>query len=406
MPSLEQIRRQYPSLATGFAYLENAGGSQVPRIVADSLRHYMLHTYVQLGAGYELSQRAGQPVEQAHAFINMMMNGQEQGAVAFGASTSTLLRMLADCYAETLQSGDEIVVAEIGHEANVGPWVRLKKHGAKIVWWRVNPSDASVSLEELESLINERTRIVAVPHVSNLLGEILDVKSIAAMAHRVGARVVVDGVAYAPHRAIDVAEWDVDWYVFSTYKVYGPHMGALYGKREAFLELTGPNHYFIPRDSIPYKFELGSSNYESCAGLVGLSHYFKFLADRDADEPLDRRAIVDAFDLMQQLEQPLQSRLIEYLLSKPQVRIIGPAHAGESRVGTISFVHKKKRASEIVAEVDKHPIGIRHGHMYAHRLCLALGINDPEEGVVRVSFVHYNSPEEIERLIEVLNRVI
>lgn len=402
---LELIRRQYPALAGGFVYLENAGGSQMPRIVADSMRHYMLHTYVQLGAGYEISKKATATVDEAHAFMNRLMNGEDTGAVAFGSSTSTLCRMLADCYAEKLQSGDEIIVSEIGHEANVGPWVRLAKHGIKIKWWRLDPGSMTTPIAGLESLLTDRTKILAFPHVSNLLGEILDVKAITSMAHRFGARVVVDGVAYAPHRAIDVQDWDVDWYAFSAYKVYGPHMGILYGKREAFLELEGPNHFFISRDEIPYKFELGSANYESCAGIMGLSHYFKLLAGQDAESSLDRATVTKAYEVMTACEAPLQERLIRYLLTKPQVKITGPSHWQSSRVGTVSFVHQSLRSASIVQVVDEHHIGIRNGHMYAYRLCESLGL-EPEDGVVRVSFVHYNTLEEIERLIEVFETLL
>jgi cysteine desulfurase family protein (TIGR01976 family) len=403
--NIDLIRRQYPALASGFAYLENAGGSQMPRIVADSMRHYMLHTFVQLGAGYEVSRKATATVDEAHAFMNLFVNGQQTGEVAFGSSTSTLCRMLADCYAEILQPGDEVIVSEIGHEANVGPWVRLEKHGIKIKWWRLDPESMTTPLGGLEPLLTEKTKIVAFPHVSNLLGEILDVKAITALAHRVGARVIVDGVAYAPHRAIDVQDWDVDWYAFSAYKVYGPHMGVLYGKRKAFLELTGPNHFFISHDEIPYKFELGSANYESCAGVVGLSHYFKLLAGQDAEVSPDRTTITKAYEVMAACEAPLQERMISDLLTKPQVRIMGPSHWQSSRVGTVSFVHQSLSSASIVRIVDEHNIGIRNGNMYAYRLCEALGL-EPEDGVVRVSFVHYNTLEEIERLIRVLDSVL
>lgn len=402
---IDLIRSQYPALASGFAYLENAGGSQMPRIVADSMRHYMLHTFVQLGAGYEISKKATAVVDDAHAFMNMFVNGENTGAVAFGSSTSTLCRMLADCYAEVLKPGDEIIVSEMGHEANVGPWVRLEKYGMKIRWWRLDPEEMITPITRLEQLLTERTQIVAFPHVSNLLGEVLNVKAITSLAHRFGARVVVDGVAYAPHRAIDVQDWDVDWYAFSAYKVYGPHMGILYGKREAFAELTGPNHFFIPRDEIPYKFELGSANYESCAGIMGLSHYFKLLSGQGADAPADRKTITAAYEFMTACEAPLQERMVRYLLTKPQVKIAGPAHWQPTRVGTIGFIHRSLSSAAIVKEVDKHNIGIRNGNMYAYRLCESLGL-EPEDGVVRVSFVHYNILEEIERLIGILDRLL
>jgi cysteine desulfurase family protein (TIGR01976 family) len=400
----ERIRAQFPALAGDTVYLENAGGSQVPAVVADSIREYMLTSYVQLGAGYPLSLRATEIVNEAHEFVRLMMNGKD-GEVVLGSSTSALLQMLAGCYAQVLKPGAEIVVAQTGHEANIGPWKKLDRLGFELRWWEMDPSTCSCPLSELEKLLTDRTALVAFPHVSNLLGEIVDIEGITSLAHRAGARVVVDGVAYAPHRAIDVSAWDVDWYAYSTYKVYGPHMAALWGRRHALAELTGPNHFFVADDDLPYKFEVGGANHEGCAGIRGLRDYLAFLVEETDPASLDRPAIERAFEIITACELPLQARLIEYLRSRDDVRIVGPKDDGASRVGTISFVHSSKSSAEITAAVDRSGIGIRHGHMYAYHLCEAAGL-DPEDGVVRTSLVHYNTPEEIERLIEVFDTVL
>lgn len=222
-----------------------------------------------------------------------------------------------------------------------------------------------------------------------------------AAAHAVGARVVVDGVAYAPHRAVDVQAWDVDWYGYSAYKVYGPHIGVLYGSHAAFAELEGPNFYFIPKAEVPYKFELGGVAHESCAGLVALRQYLQFLSGRDA---YDRQTVVDAFEVMEACERPLQERLVQYLDEHPRVRLLGTRDTGHGRVATVSFVHESTTSAAISQVANAQHIGIRFGHMYAPRLATALGV-EPVDGVVRVSCVHYNSPAEIERLIEVLDPV-
>jgi selenocysteine lyase/cysteine desulfurase len=269
----------------------------------------------------------------------------------------------------------------------------------------MDPSTFSCPLSELDNLLSDRTALVAFPHVSNLLGEIVDVHAVTALARSAGARVVVDGVAYAPHRAMDVSAWDVDWYAYSTYKVYGPHMAALWGRGDAIAELPGPNHFFVADDDLPYKFEIGGPSHEGCAGISGLRDYLAFLADADDPDALDRPAIEKAFDVMTACELPLQAKLIEYLASRDDVRIIGPTDQGPSRVGTVSFVHRSKSSAEITAAVDRSGIGIRHGHMYAYHLCEAVGL-EPDDGVVRTSLVHYNTPEEIERLIEVFDRVL
>jgi cysteine desulfurase family protein (TIGR01976 family) len=400
----ERIRAQFPALAGDTVYLENAGGSQVPVVVADSIRDYMLSSYVQLGAGYPLSQRATELVDEAHDFVRLMMNGKD-GEVVLGPSTSALLQMLAGCYAQALKPGSEIVVAQTGHEANVGPWKMLARLGFELRWWEMDPTTHQCPLSDLESLLSDRTALVAFPHVSNLLGEIVDIESITSLAHAAGARVVVDGVAYAPHRTMDVSAWNVDWYAYSTYKVYGPHMAALWGRRDALAELTGPNHFFVPDDEVPYKFEVGGPNHEGCAGIRGLRDYLAFLVGLEDPQELDRPAVEKAFEIMTACELPLQARLIEYLRSSDDVRIIGPSDDGDSRVGTISFVHGSKSSAEITAAVDRSGIGIRHGHMYAYHLCEAAGL-EPEDGVVRTSLVHYNTLEEIERLIEVFDAVL
>ena len=401
---IQTIRAQFPALDRDLAFLENAGGSQVPAIVADAVRDYMLDSYVQLGAGYALSDLATKTVDDAHAWIERFMNAGTSGRVVLGPSCTALCNMLAAAYEPLIEPDDEIVIATCGHEANIGPWVRLaKKTGCNIVWW--NPDDRESSpttVAKLEKLLTTKSKLVILPHVSNLLGEIIDVAAVTQVAHAIGAKVVVDGVAYAPHRAIDCERWQVDWYLYSTYKVYGPHMAAMYGSHDALSEVTGPNHFFIDDDDVPYKFEPGGVSHEGCAGLLVLQMYLKTLIGNDTEQPCTFTDVQRAFDRMTELELPLQAKLIDFLKSREDVRIIGPAHGSDSRVGTISVVHCRKSSSEIVNFVSENNIAIRFGHMYAYRLCEFLDI-EPEAGVVRVSLVHYNTMAEIDRLIAVLD---
>ena len=404
LPDQDQARSEFPALAAETVFLENAGGSQVPGFVADRMHRYLTRTYVQLGAGYPLSLQCTATVDEAHAFARTLVNAGD-GQAVLGSSSTALLNILADSYGRVLRKGQKIILAETGHEANLGCWKRLEKQGVEIVWWRMDTDSLACPLEDLRGLLDERVAIVALPHVSNLLGEIIDLKAVTDLAHAAGARVVADGVAYAPHRVIDVQAWDVDWYVYSTYKVYGPHMAVLYGKREALAELTGPNHFFVPDDDLPYKFEPGGANHESCAGLLGLGEYFNFLTGRQTSDPCGREVVVEAFARMQAWEEPLVDRLLDYLNARQDVRVIGPTSGGRDRVGTVSFVHESKTSREITEAIDRSGVAIRHGHMYAWHLCDALGM-DVEDGVVRVSFVHYNTLAEIERLIGVLDEAL
>jgi cysteine desulfurase family protein (TIGR01976 family) len=401
-PDLDRIRACFPSLASETVFLENAGGSQVPSVVADAVHRYLQETYVQLGADYPLSLQCTRIVNDAHDAVRRFMGGDDIGEVVLGASTSALFRTLADAYADTIEKGDEIVLAEGGHEANIAPWLRLERQGAKIRWWSVEAKTGASTLTALEKVLSDRTRIVAFPHVSNLLGEVIDVEAVTTMAHRAGARVVVDGVAYAPHRLVDVARWGVDWYGYSSYKVYGPHLGVLFGTHAAFKGLVGPNYYFIPDDEVPYKWELGGVNHEGCAGLVALDAYLAHVAGTSEG---GRETVVAATARWEALEQPLQERLVRWLRDHPRVRLVGPDTWGSERVPTVSFVHNERTSREIALAANAEKLGIRHGHMYAHRLCLALRL-DPNDGVVRISAVHYNSPAEIERLIAVLDPLL
>lgn len=403
-PSVEQIRAQFPSLASGSIYLENAGGTQVPLVVIEAMRDYMLSSYVQLDAGYEASKRATETVAAARRFLTTYLNAGDTGQVVFGPSSSQLCNHLAGAYADVLGPGDEIIVAQTGHEANVGPWFKLEKRGFAVKLWPVNSDTFRCELGDLQALMSDRTKIVAFPHSSNLLGDIADARAIADLAHEAGARVVVDGVAYAPHRVLDVQSIDADWYFYSTYKVFGPHMAALYGKAEDFDKLAGPGHYFIPKSS-PSKWELGCLSHEGCAGILALGKYLAYVANKSYTAETPRMTIEAAWETMSALELPLQQKLIGYLQGKPGVRIIGPQQTGSSRVAIISFLSDRTSPPEITAATDAARIGIRHGHAYAARLCEGLGI-DPINGVVRVSFAHYNTALEVDRLIEVVEGIL
>ncbi len=402
-PSCGEVRARFPALSGEWALLENAGGSQVPAGVSDAIREYMRTTYVQLGAGYEISRRADAVVAAAHDLANLVMGGADTGVAIIGPSSSQLVAMLAQGLAPRFEPGDNIVIAEAGHEANMGPWARLAKQGVEIRWWPPTADGGTGSLEALDGLLDERTRVVAAVHVSNLLGEVVDVAEVARHAHAVGARVVVDGVAYAPHRAIDVAAWGIDWYVFSTYKVYGPHMAVLWGTHDAIAEVERPSHFFVPDDDIPYAFELGGVSHEGCAAWNAVGDHLRFLAGRTDSSPVDRETVVAGFDTMAALEAPLVARLLTGLSEIPGVTLVGAAEVA-ARVPTVSFTVCGHTSEAVAAAAHAERIAIRHGHMYAHRLCTRLGL-PIDDGVVRVSAVHYNTVAEIDRLLEVVTQI-
>ncbi|HWU89708.1 MAG TPA: cysteine desulfurase-like protein [Kofleriaceae bacterium] len=389
MLDLEAVRAAFPALASGYVFLDNAGGSQTLGRVADRIRDYLLTTNVQLGASYAVSEAAAARVRAAVRATAAFLGTDDPCEAVIGPSTTQLLHNLALAMEPRLAPGDEIVVSAADHHANVGAWQRLARRGVVIRTWPVDPRSLCLETRDLEPLLGPRTRLVAFTHVSNLIGSIHDVAAIARLVHAHGARVCVDGVAYAPHRALDVRAWDVDYYVFSFYKVYGPHLAVLYGKRELLEELDTINHDFITE--LPYRLQPGNLNFELAHGAAGIYDYLEALGGK-----------LRAFDDIAAHEERLAAPLLAFLGRAPGVRICGEHTADRARrVPTISFTVEGRAPASIVAAVDPHGIGIRHGDFYARGLRRLLGGE-----VVRVSMVHYNTVSEVERLIAALDAAL
>ncbi|HEY9621105.1 MAG TPA: cysteine desulfurase-like protein [Crinalium sp.] len=405
---LDSVRQQFPSLAGDWIFLDNAGGSQTLKPVVDRISDYLLTSNVQLGASYAVSQKSSERVAQAAQGVATLMNAADPSEIVMGSSTSSLLRMLALCLSQSFQPGDEVIVTNCDHEANIGPWVDLQRQGIVVKVWTLNPETLELHLEDLEPLLTPRTRLVALTHASNILGTINPIRQIADRVHAHGALICVDGVGYAAHRLVDVQALDVDFYAYSFYKVYGPHYAVLYGKREHLLAMPGINHYFIGDTDIPYKFQPGNVNYELSYGMLGFCDYLSDLAKQHyGDEVASdlRSQMQQAFDLISVYEDVIGDRLLTYLNHKPNVRIIGYSQAEQAkRVPTISFVVDGVNSATIPPQVDPHHIGIRYGDFYAKRLIEDLGLT-AQGGVVRVSMVHYNTLDEIDRLIECFDRI-
>jgi len=287
MLDLAFVRSQFPALSGDWVYFDNAGGSQTLVGVADRVRDYLLTTDVQLGASYAVSQEAGRRVEEATRAVARSIHAADEHEIVIGPSTTQLLANLAQALLPQLEPGDEVVVTDCDHEANIGPWARRADHGVTVKTWRLDQETLGLRLEDLEPLMSERTKLVAFTHASNILGTINPVAAITRFVHERGARVCVDAVSYAPHRAVDVQALDVDFYVFSSYKVYGPHLAVLYGKREHLEGLATINHFFVPDDDVPRKIQPGGPNYELTYSLLGVIEYFEELARRSGAQPAD-----------------------------------------------------------------------------------------------------------------------
>lgn len=404
--NLDAVRAEFPGLATDCVYLDNAGGSQVLRRVADRIRDYLLTTSVQLGASYAQSQLATEKVVSARASIAELINATHEDEVVMGGSTTGLMFLLTQALMPGIRPGDEIIVTNCDHEANIGGWLRLKQAGAVVKIWEVNRDSFALELPDLDRLLSERTKWVAMTHASNVLGTVNPISEVAKRVHAAGARLCVDAVAYAPHRLVDVQASGADVYVFSFYKVFGPHYAVLWGQRDFLLGLPTLNHYFIGPEVLPYKLQPGNVNFELSYGCVGIAEYLIDTGTRLGAAGSNRQRMQTAFDCFSQHEDALAEKLLDYLRGKKTVRIIGlEAVQHGNRMPTISFVVAGKHCEVIVRHTDRFGIGIRCGDFYARRLIESL-VLEAQGGVVRVSMAHYNTAQEIDLLIRHLDEVI
>ena len=407
MIDIDFVRKQFPALQKDFVFMDNAGGSQVLGKVVERISGYLVHHNVQLGASYKVSAEAGKKLKYATSRITELLNASRDEEVVIGSSTTMLLRILSLTISQQWKKGDEIIVTDTDHEANVSPWMDLKQKGFDVKIWKVNPETLELDIEDLNKLMTEKTRLVAVTHASNVLGTINPIKKIAEAVHAAGALICVDGVAYAPHRKVDVQDLDADFYTFSWYKTYGPHLAVMYGKYDELAKLESINHYFIGKDTIPYKLQPGNMNFELTYSTIGIIEYYEEMyrhhfENKNADFS-DR--LNKTFEIIAKHEEDLASLLLNYLKGIPEIRIIGNPNADASlRVPTISFVHETYKSDEIVEKVDEHRIGIRFGDFYAKKLIQTLGLEEMN-GVVRVSLVHYNTKEEVNSLIKVFRTI-
>ncbi|HYG61514.1 MAG TPA: cysteine desulfurase-like protein [Thermoanaerobaculia bacterium] len=404
----EFVRSQFPALTGEWVFLDNAGGSQVLRSAADRIRDFLLTSSVSLGAPYEASRLAGERVAEG-ALAGAALVNADPGEIVLGPSATQLVVNLARAMTESFLHGDEIIVTNLDHEANISPWLRVAtERGVIVKTWKVRPEAFELDLDDLDALLTDRTKLVCIAQVSNILGAISPIGEVVQRAHARGARVFVDGVAYAPHRLVDVRAWDVDFYVLSLYKVFGPRLGLLYGKREHLLELSNINHVYVPKDAIPYKLQPGGFSYELAAGVPAIVEYLEELGRRALDgetgEPAPRARLDAAFSAIAAAEAHAMAPLLAFLGERRDVRLFGwPTASPAHRVSTVSVAVEGRDMADLARRLAERRIGVRAGDFHSRRLLQDLGV--PGGSVLRISLAHYNSPEEIEHLIDQLGEL-
>lgn len=407
MTSLDMdfVRQQFPGLGQGWAFFDNAGGSQILKRAVDRIQEFLFTRNVQTGGTYDVSVKAREAVEQSRKALAMLVNAARPEEIVMGPSTTVLLQQLARAMRRQFAMGDEIIVTDADHESNIGPWLGLQEQGVVIKTWRLNQETFELDIADLKKLMTPRTKLVCVSHVSNVLGTINPIAEIARAVHQGGARICVDAVAYAPHGAIDVRGWDVDFYVFSLYKVFGPHHAVLYGKYADLLELDSLYHYFYGRERVPHKLEPGNVNYELSYSALGIIDYLTELGSMRATAGTPREKIVAAFAGIAAHEQAIGERLLAWLRARNDCRIIGRVQADERRVPTISFIVEDVDSGALAKAVDPFNVAVRFGDFHARRLIEALGLSE-KNGVLRVSMAHYNTFAEVDALIAALETAI
>ena len=406
---LDFVRSQFPAfkdpVCKEWSFFENAGGSYVPHHVIDKLNEFMISTKVQPYAEYTMSKTAGDNMDKATELFAKMINAKSK-EIIIGGSTSINLYVLSNALKHSLKPGDEVIVTNQDHEANISPWRRLSEVGAVIKEWKINPETAELEIENLEKLINDKTKIVAVTHCSNIVGTVNNLKKISELVHKKNAILIGDGVSYAPHGFPDVKELGVDFYTFSLYKTYGPHLALMYGKEDILKNLPNQNHQFL-EGNYPYTINPGGPNHEELVSLIGIHDYMMDLYSHHFNnEDLSTRDKINKVNsLISTHEEEIANPILEIINGREDLRLIGKSKINKKdRAPTISFTSINQSSKKISELLVSNKIATRNDNFYAWRCLEALGI-DTDDGLIRLSLTHYNTSEDTNNALKALNKI-
>jgi cysteine desulfurase family protein (TIGR01976 family) len=386
---LTAVRSRFPALASGAAFFDGPGGSQVPQSVIDAVTGYLRDSNANLGGAFRTSRASNEVLERARAAAADFTGGEPEG-IAFGANMTTLNFQLAHAVARTLEPGDEIVVTALDHDANVSPWLLLAgDHELVVRTAPLRPDDVTLDVDGLEELINERTRVVAFTLASNAVGSIPDAARIAAAAHGAGALAWADGVHLAPHRRLRARELGLDVALCSPYKFFGPHLGIAAIRPDLAESLPADRVRPASEDPPGHRFEAGTQSHEAIAGALAAIEYLRELGDGDLDA---------AFALIEQHETQLTARFLSGL--PDGIRLYG-IRTPEGRTPTFCFNVDGRRPREVAELLAERDLYVWDGDYYALEPMRALGLAD-SGGAVRAGFLHYTTEDEVDRLLEAL----
>jgi cysteine desulfurase family protein (TIGR01976 family) len=406
-------RARFPALAQTVngqpaVFFDGPGGTQVPQQVIDAMSNYLVHANANSHGAFATSKRTDETIEAAHAAMADLL-GCDPDEVVFGPNMTSLTFMLSRSIGREIQSGDEIVVTRLDHDANVAPWVALEERGAVIRYVDIDVEDCTLAMADLRRQINERTKVVAVGYASNAVGTINDVAEVVRLARQVGALSYIDAVHYAPHGPIDVRALDCDFLACSPYKFFAPHAGTLYGKRE-HLQRLHPYKVRPATEELPARWMTGTQSHEAMAGVTAAINYLAELGRQmnNGDQFDSRRAaLLAAMNAIRSYERGLAETLIAGLLDVPGLTFYGitdPARF-DQRTPTVSVRidgHSPRALSEYLGE---RGIFTWDGNYYALNLTERLGVED-SGGMLRIGLAHYNTEAEVARLLKALRELV
>jgi cysteine desulfurase family protein (TIGR01976 family) len=414
---LTSIRAQFPALAQAVnghpaVFFDGPGGTQVPQRVIDAMTNYLRRDNANSGGNYATSRRTDAVISAARAAMADFFHC-DADEVVFGQNMTSLTFAFSRAIGRELNPGDEIVVTCLDHDANVSPWLTMAEdctrngRGVTVRWVDIRDEDCTLDMDDLAAKINAKTKLVAVGYASNAVGTINPVREIIQLAHNVGALAFIDAVHYTPHGLIDVTALDCDFLVCSTYKFFGPHMGVLFGKRQ-HLQRLRPYKVRPLTDQIPFRWEWGTLNHECIAGITACVEYIAELGRHTGAGATSRRAAIEvAYELIHQHERALLERAMDGLKRIPGLKIYGitdPARFDE-RCGTLAIRIEGHSPSELANQLNDRGFFTWDGNYYAINLTERLGV-EKSGGFLRIGLVHYNTAEEVDRLLATLRQIV
>ena len=402
------LREQFPALqrevdGRPVVFLDGPGGTQVPQSVIAAMGGYLSQGSSNLGGPFLTSREADNLSDQARLAMQDFLNARRPEEIVFGQNMTSLTFALSRALSRTWQAGDEIVVTRLDHDANISPWLlAAADRDVTVRWLDFHPEDCTLALESLPALLNEKTQLVAVTYASNAVGSISDVRRVVDLAHAAGALVYVDSVHYAPHGLLDVQALDCDFLACSAYKFFGPHQGVLYGKYDLLDSLTAYKVRPAP-DKPPGKWETGTQSLESLAGTVAAIDYLAAIGGEDGSR---RERLARAMNRTHAYEQQLSEQFLGGATRVPGLHVFGVTDIEnlDGRAPTFAVSLDGYSPEEVATALGEQGIFVWHGHYYAVAVMDRLGLLD-NGGLVRIGFVHYNTPAEVERVLDALGEL-